>query len=544
MKKISRYFGEAMRTFPGLFGASMGVILLMTLMNAVVPWGLRGYLEQVTGKNSYQVIAAGVGLFALFYLLKMFMNIQWYISLDKFGGKYIEFLTLTLEQTMAETSYAEIEKKNGSNIRNVLYGDILNIFSAVSVFLPSILSSMGVILVSLVLALCYEVKITLVICAAMALGVFLAWCSRRVLAKTSGQTNQKMKVYDAWSTQFVDMLPLVQSNPILPYYQKKISGSIQDFISTSIKEDKTTIFWTELVENYHALFSIVLSALLAIPAAGNSVANLVFFTMVANLVMEHTRRMETLFQQIVKRTVSFDRVDELRSLPKCHGDEVASPIERVEFQNVDFTYMAGVSALQGVSCILQKGDCIRLTGCNGGGKSTFIKLLAGLYMPTAGEILINGKPVNVYSRESLNKQILYINQDEKCLNETFQAYLELVTGLPLSEEKYQELLHMVKLPDDERQIAGNGASLSVGQRKKLLLMKLLLRFEQASMIILDEVAVGLDAETTKRAYELLKRMFAGKDKIIIMVEHTLSDELQFHKILDFQNGVMTERERT
>lgn len=150
------------------------------------------------------------------------------------------------------------------------------------------------------------------------------------------------------------------------------------------------------------------------------------------------------------------------------------------------TYPDDVQALKNVTCRLKKGDFIMLRGHNGSGKSTFVKLLTGLYSPTAGQLEINGLDSQCYSQKARNRQILYINQDEQCLNETFKGYLQIMSGKTLSDADCQRLLRMLDLPDDGRRIEGNGASLSVGQRKKLGLLKLMGRVDQASVIVLDE----------------------------------------------------------
>lgn len=176
---------------------------------------------------------------------------------------------------------------------------------------------------------------------------------------------------------------------------------------------------------------------------------------------------------------------------------------------------------------------MRLVGANGSEKSTFIKLLTGLYRKKSGEILLNGKSLEEYSQESLNEQILYINQDEKCLDETFRRYLGVITSHEVSEGQYQKLREYVNLCEDGRVIQGNGASLSVGQRKKLLLMKFMLRAGEASVIILDELTAGLDVETTKSVYEFVKEVAAGKGKIVILVDHGLGEGQMEMKTLAF-----------
>lgn len=111
-----------------------------------------------------------------------------------------------------------------------------------------------------------------------------------------------------------------------------------------------------------------------------------------------------------------------------------------------------------------------------------------------------------------------------------------MTGEVIPNEKYMRLLSFIDLPDDERKITENGLSLSVGQRKKLLFMQMLLRSEKASVIIMDEVTAGLDADTTKKLNEHVKSLAAQGNKIIIFVDHSLVDDLPITKKLTFNDG--------
>ncbi|MFR6292141.1 MAG: ATP-binding cassette domain-containing protein, partial [Peptococcaceae bacterium] len=69
-----------------------------------------------------------------------------------------------------------------------------------------------------------------------------------------------------------------------------------------------------------------------------------------------------------------------------------------------------IQALQQVSTQIQKGSIFGLIGSNGAGKSTFLRLLAGIYRPDSGEIFIDGQPV--YENEALKQKIFYISDDQ------------------------------------------------------------------------------------------------------------------------------------
>lgn len=370
-------------------------------------------------------------------------------------------------------------------------------------------------------------------------GKFLKWYNRTVLAKTAGQTNMVLKKHDQWCTQFVDMLPVIQNNSIYNYYAKQTSDNLNQFIRTAVREDTRSIFWNGFVSGYNSLFSIALSAILAIPVAGNSISDLVFFTMIASLILEHSQSVEQLFQQIVKTQISFQNVEQVLLLPEAGGEKIISKINEIKFDHVSFSYPEHGKTLNDVCCTLERGDIVRLEGDNGSGKSTFLKLLVRMYPPSEGSIIINDNPIIELDRRNLNKRILYINQEEKCLNETFRYYLETVTDSTIPDQIYNELLKYISLPNDERKIKGNGTSLSVGQRKKLYAMRLFLQFEHADLIILDELTAGLDLDTVEKVYSRLAEMLNRQKKILILVDHSTLKSIPFTKVFHFEEGRLT-----
>lgn len=536
MKLIMQYCKRTIKRYPWMFLRAMALIVFITLLNALVPYGMRLFLEKIVPENNYTFIALGVLAFGVYLTLKTLADIRWYILLDELGGKCITDLTVETETALAEASQADIDVIGGEKIKHSLYADVLDVFRVIGHHIPSMLGSVAVIVASLILAAFYDVRMTLFIFLALVLGLLLSMASRNMIARRAGQTNIKLKAHHGICNQYMDSLPLVQTNPVHSYFTDKTKNGISDFIKTSQKEDKVNVFWTETVGNYNTLFTLVLSALLALPAAGGSIVNLVFFISLSDIIMAEGQKMEKLIQQIVRASCSFENIDRLLNLPKRQEDIALEAIKEITFEDVCFSYYGSEeNVLTNVSHTIHVGENIRLLGGNGSGKSTFIKLLTGVYAPKEGSICVNGRLLKDYSLESLHKQILYINQDETLLNESIKTYLEIMAEQKLETGQVQEMLENVSFEgaQPDREIAGNGLSLSVGQRKKLLILKLKLRFEKASLIILDEIEAGLDLETRRKYVDFLQKLFADKGKIVLVIEHEMDENLKFDREIRF-----------
>ncbi|MCD8327402.1 MAG: ATP-binding cassette domain-containing protein [Lachnospiraceae bacterium] len=171
-----------------------------------------------------------------------------------------------------------------------------------------------------------------------------------------------------------------------------------------------------------------------------------------------------------------------------------------------------------------------MKGDNGSGKSTYIKLIVNLLRPKKGSILINGTDIGRISKRSLHNSILYISQDEVLLNDSVKTYLESITGKTLSEEQLNALLEEVKFETDITEIRDGGLSLSGGQRKKLMMIKLLLGWQSSSVIILDEFENALDSDTRALASEIENLICEHReDHILFRISH-LDDMRQLANI--------------
>lgn len=534
MRLIFKYCKEMICKYPRLFLCSLSLIFAITFFNTLIPFGLRYFISYVISTNNYLVVILGALSFIACMSLNTLMEMKWYVILDKLGGKCIEDISIKIESALAYTSQKYIDEVKPEMIKHSLYADVLDIFRVIGHHIPNFIGKMTTIIVSCILAFFYDLKLALFIIIASILGMLLSFASRKMIALKAGKTNLKLKAHHALCNHFIDSLPLVQTNPVLPYFHAKTKASINDFIVTSQSEDNIVIFWTKIVSNYNILVTIILSALLVLPSSGGTITNLVFFTMLSGMISSQSQSAELLLQQIIKADISFRNVDRLRNLPKRNGNKAISHINDICLDHVCFSYNESDSPIfNDLSCHIASGDNIYLHGTNGSGKSTFIKLLLGIYMPSSGHVFVNGSDIASYSQDSINKNVLYINQDETFLNETIEDYLSIVCNRDISSDEIYQLLHKVDLSDPKRNIINGGLSLSVGQRKKLLIAKMLERLTEASVIIIDEIEAGLDLSTRELYLSYLKEMFEDKNKIVIIIEHDVNKQLKFDKVFDF-----------
>ncbi|MEA3336591.1 MAG: ATP-binding cassette domain-containing protein [Chloroflexota bacterium] len=187
-----------------------------------------------------------------------------------------------------------------------------------------------------------------------------------------------------------------------------------------------------------------------------------------------------------------------------------------------------VKALQGVDFDIAEAEVIALVGDNGAGKSTLIKVISGAHQPDAGEIRIDGQPVEFHNpRDALEAGIATVYQDLALVDQRDVAsniFLgrELTRGLVLDKKKMVEETGRVlnELRSDIPSVHTEVGMLSGGQRQAVAIARALNQRQGMRMIIMDEPVAALGIEETRKVLRLIARL-KSQGFAIIVISHNL-----------------------
>lgn len=222
-------------------------------------------------------------------------------------------------------------------------------------------------------------------------------------------------------------------------------------------------------------------------------------------------------------------------------------IESIEFKNVSFTYpSAEKSTINNMSFKVNKGENIAIVGENGAGKTTAVKLLCGLYYPTSGEILINGKSNRDFSGNSYFNLFSAVFQDYYFMPMTIAENICATSNYDKEKlfaafEKAGILDKINTLPDKEKSymikdVYKDAVDFSGGEKQKLLLAKAI--YKNAPVLILDEPTAALDPIAENELY--LKYNEITSNKISFFISHRLSSTRFCDRILFIKGGRIAE----
>ena len=199
-------------------------------------------------------------------------------------------------------------------------------------------------------------------------------------------------------------------------------------------------------------------------------------------------------------------------------------VHAIEMRNITKTFGKTV-ANRNVNLYVDKGVVMSLLGENGSGKTTLMNMLAGIYFPDEGEILINGKPVSIRSpKDAYAHQIVMIHQHFK-LVDVFTAAENIVLGL-----KEEGRLDRKKLSEKVKAIADRYGfeidpdkkiyDMSVSEKQTVEILKVLYR--GADVLILDEPTAVLTPQETQKLFNVIRAM-RNDGKAIIIITHKLNE---------------------
>ena len=221
------------------------------------------------------------------------------------------------------------------------------------------------------------------------------------------------------------------------------------------------------------------------------------------------------------------------------GRETLARVDSVELQGVAFRYEDNLPlAADGVSLTLRRGERAAVVGPVGSGKSTLIKLVAGLLPPSAGDVRVNGRPLSDWNINEFRARVGYIPQEATLFSEsvidnvTFGRAIAkdmAVRALDLAQVKDE----MAALPAGFDQVLGQkGLTVSGGQKQRLAIARALAG--QPDVLLMDDCTASLDAENERKFWAMFRETFP--DAACVIVTHRLATARQADVIYVLVDG--------
>ena len=329
---------------------------------------------------------------------------------------------------------------------------------------------------------------------------------------------------------------------------------LADHSRYNIEQARTSAILTPLLELNSQFFIAVLLMLGGWRTFHGfmTISDLIQFFFLANLFFSPIATIGNQYNQALIAMAGAERVFHLiDAKPDWEDDPKATPLPavpgtglHVEFRHITFGYDPARPVLHDVNFNVLPGQTVALVGHTGSGKSSIINLVSKFYLPTAGELLVDGREIRTVTSHSLHRQMGMVQQQNFLFTGTVLQNIRLskpeatVAEVRDAARRLDCLDLLEALPHGlETEIGERGAGLSVGQRQLVCFTRALLA--DPRLVILDEATSAIDALTEARLQKALVELLRGRTSFV--VAHRLSTIRHADIVLVLDQGRIIER---
>ncbi len=330
------------------------------------------------------------------------------------------------------------------------------------------------------------------------------------------------------------------------------SGNIFQYISdikNSIKLLNIKVLSKYIINELlasHAVYMVIGVILFLLPMIMNIQTSVITsFIMIIFFLTGPLTILVSEIEEFTRMNTAYKRIDEFNRIINSsestnigYGDltNINESFENLEFENLIYEYFDkkknSTFVLGPINLKISKGECIFITGGNGSGKSTFINLLTGLYVPISGNIHLNGTKINAENYPYYRDQIASVFTDTYLFDENYNGFEINPINIELNDLVNEMKISNILKIDEDKQVFN--LTLSKGQQKRLALIYALM--EKKDIIVLDEWAAEQDPKFRSYFYNVLIQKIKESGKTLIAVTH---DDEYFNcaeRLIEFKYG--------
>ncbi|MBO6824859.1 MAG: ATP-binding cassette domain-containing protein [Sneathiella sp.] len=359
--------------------------------------------------------------------------------------------------------------------------------------------------------------------------VGLAAVSSYMVRKSADAEKDKQRARDGLIADMVGSRGTVKAlsldQGITPYWEDLQASTVEGALQRGARQDGFMNAGTVLT----LATTVVITGFGAVAIINQelSIGALIAANMLSSRVVGPFSQLVGAWRNFASYKQSRDRLDEVMSLPTERQEAVIDldkPDGGLKIDEITFRYRPeGEAVLEGLSADFAPNSIHTIMGPNGGGKSTLLKLLKGLYAPEKGRILLGGADIGQFTRFQVARWIGYVPQETVLIGGSIRDNISGKRG-DISDE---QVIHAAKLasvhkiildlPDGYATDVGEaGSMLSGGVRQRLSIARALV--SDPPFLILDEPSSNLDRQAEQALKDLLQNL--SKDHTIIVVSHS------------------------
>jgi ATP-binding cassette subfamily B protein len=309
------------------------------------------------------------------------------------------------------------------------------------------------------------------------------------------------------------------------------------------------LYWpsSHIICAVQQIFGIVMAAMMVFENT-LSLGDLVAYIGFLNTIIWPIQQLGRMIAQLSTAWVSYSRV---ASILLNEQEDLTTGMDdgeirgEIEFNNLSFSYDNSGQVLKNINLKCLPGESIALLGETGSGKTSLVNLLPGFYEIEEGSLMIDGLPIEKYSRHYLRNHIGIVEQEAFLFSTTIKENITYGVKRTVTDEEIYEAAKAASIHDSierfpekyETIVGEKGVTLSGGQKQRIAIARTILK--DPRILILDDSTSAVDAETEDEIREALGNLMVGRTTFIIA--HRIQSLIDADQILVFKEGEIIQR---
>lgn len=491
-------------------------------------------------------ITAGAFLLRnLFRYLGSFLLVNYRVEITKDlrSSLYYQFLRLPV-------SYFTEQRKG--DLMSRISNDIESIQGGIMSALVDILNSPFMIIFSIVTLFFLDAKLTLFTFLVFPImGGIISWVGKS-LKKQAGYAQEELGNLFSLVDETLKSSKVIKvfnaDKILINRFQKTTNAWKKHSIAMSRRRELASPS-SEFLGSVTMLIITWFAGVNVINGTNNDPVTFLTFIGLFYQILDPVKKLSSAISSIQSGIPSLNRISEVLDFDiKIHEKVDAKSIktfnEKIEFNNINFSYQDNHLILQNFSLTIPKGKSVALVGQSGSGKTTIANLLARFYDVTEGEIKIDGTNIKDLKTNEYRQLLGMVTQESVLFNDT--VYNNILMGNPEATE--EEVIAAAKIANAHdfissfaegyhTNIGDDGGKLSGGQKQRVSIARAVLK--NPPIMILDEATSALDTESEKMVQQALDNMM--KNRTSIVIAHRLSTIQKADLIVVMERGKIVEQ---
>lgn len=529
--------------FTPLFYVGLICLVIASLAGAAIPLFIRQGIDSPEALLDSSIIWVVGGLF----LTQALVHVVGNFMLATFSENQIQSLR---ERLVAKIIYGQkinIDQYDSGDLSAHIMNDSNQLKTYLVKSLPMFVSGLLTILISFGILVMLDLQLTLVLFGALLL-IVVAMIPIQILGSYfSEKIQNELGKVTGFVTETIRHLAVYKTNTAENKQMARAADSIKKIRDISLKSNLIGASVQPLT--MMVIFGSI-TVIFLYGGARVASGNLTIGTLVSFLIylFQLLNPFSGIAQFIGDRGELKGAIKPLEKILSMTDEDYESgvsleTVNSLMTQNVSFSYDDESPVLKHLSLDFGAHQLVAIVGPSGGGKSTLIHLLAGLYYPQEGHIKIGSQSLEATQLYQWREQFSLVSQDASIVSGTIRDNVLLGVEAPVNDEQIWSVLEQASLDQDIKRlekgldtaVGESGKFLSGGQAQRLQIARALLR--DTPFIILDEATSNLDSQTETVISQTIQQLKTYKT--IIVIAHRLSTITEADKIYFIEDGQLT-----